>query len=122
MPRRSDTPTDVASEAAPVDPVERKILEAMADGTWDDLPGMGRPLSDIDDDYQPGWWAKQWIERQRRSDAADALRRSIRDELPRLRAMRDRAAAAARVDEINALVDEVNRGLPDGEHVSPIRI
>lgn len=106
----------------PEDPIERRIVEAMADGSWDDLPGTGRPLPDIDEPYEPGWWARRWVERQRRSDAADALRRLIRDELPRLRARADRVAAQARVRELNDLVADVNRHLPEAEHVPEVRI
>lgn len=106
----------------PVDPVDRRILEAMADGSWDDLPGMGRPLPDIDETYEPGWWARRWVKRQRRSDAADGLRRLIREEVPRLRTSRDRAAAQARVDELNELVVEVNRGVPEGEQIPQVRL
>jgi hypothetical protein len=116
-------PTDSPDEVAPPvlrDPVEQKIREAMADGSWDDLPGMGRPLPDIDREYHPGWWAKRWVDQQRKSIAADELRRAIRDELPRLRTMRDRAAARSRVETLNRLVAEVNDGLSSGEQIPPV--
>ncbi|MEX2322271.1 MAG: DnaJ family domain-containing protein [Acidimicrobiia bacterium] len=116
-------PTDPLDEVAPPvlsDPVEQKIMEAMADGSWDDLPGMGRPLPDIDREYHPGWWAQRWVERQRKSIDADELRRVIRDEVPRLRTMRDRTAARSRVDTLNRLVDEVNQGLSPGEQIPSV--
>jgi hypothetical protein len=116
-------PTDSPDEVAPPvlrDPVEQKIREAMADGSWDDLPGMGRPLPDIDREYHPGWWAKRWVDQQRKSIAADELRRVIRDEVPRLRTMRDRAAAQQRADTLNRLIDEVNEGLPPGDRISSV--
>jgi hypothetical protein len=122
-PRTSEFERDERGpEMRPVDPIERRLLEAMADGSWDDLPGAGRPLPDIDRDYEPGWWARRWVEMQRRSDAADTLRRLIREELPRLQVSRDRATAQRRVDELNQLVADVNRGLPEGEQVSPVQL
>jgi hypothetical protein len=120
--RAADEAEEERPAMRPVDPVEQRIIEAMADGSWDDLPGMGRPLPDIDEAYEPGWWARRWVERQRRSDAADGLRRLIRDEVPRLRASRDRSAAQARVDELNELVVEVNRGVPEGEQIPLVRL
>jgi hypothetical protein len=118
----TDEPTDDSGFAMPVDPIERRIVEAMADGSWDDLPGMGRPLPDIDESYEPGWWARRWVERQRRSDAADTLRKLIRDEVPRLRSQPDRMAAEARLRELNDLVADVNRHLAEGERVPEVRI
>jgi hypothetical protein len=47
--------------------VERKIREAIARGEFDDLPGSGDPIPDLDDD--PMWWVKKWVERERLKDA-----------------------------------------------------
>lgn len=37
---------------------------AMEEGKFDDLTGTGRPLSDIDEPYDPDWWVKKWIRRE----------------------------------------------------------
>ena len=47
--------------------VERKIREATARGEFDDLPGAGEPIADLDDD--PLWWVKRWVRRERIGDA-----------------------------------------------------
>ena len=47
--------------------IERKIREAMARGEFDDLPGAGEPIPDLNDD--PMWWVKKWVERERIRDA-----------------------------------------------------
>jgi len=47
--------------------VERKIREAMARGEFDNLPGAGEPIPDLDDD--PNWWVKKWVKRERLKDA-----------------------------------------------------
>lgn len=105
-----------------VDPVERKIREAMEAGEFDGLPGAGRPIPDIDEAYDPGWWAKRWLQRARDEDAAAEVHRLIRRELPLLRASRDRAAAERRVEEINALVAQVNERLPEPDRIPEVRL
>ena len=44
---------------------DRQIREAMERGEFDDLPGTGEPLPDAGAQYDPAWWAKKWIERDR---------------------------------------------------------
>lgn len=102
------------------DLVERRIREAMAAGDFDDLPGAGRPIPDIDEEYQPDWWAKKWLERHRLHDAADELRRAVRGEVPRLRSSPDREGARRRAAELNALIDEVNAGLEETDRIQRI--
>lgn len=48
---------------------ERQIREAMERGEFDNLPGEGQPLDDAGVPYDPAWWAKRWIARNR--DLAD---------------------------------------------------
>lgn len=43
---------------------ENRILHAMEEGEFDNLPGFGKPIPDIDEPYDPMWWAKQWIRRE----------------------------------------------------------
>ena len=43
---------------------ENRIREAIEEGQFDDLPGLGKPIPDIDEPYDPDWWAKQWIRRE----------------------------------------------------------
>lgn len=44
--------------------VERQIRLAMERGEFSDLPGAGRPIADLDEDYDPLWWVKKWAERE----------------------------------------------------------
>ena len=50
---------------------ERAIREAMARGLFDDLPGSGRPIDDLDRQLEPGWWAARAIEEERRRASAE---------------------------------------------------
>lgn len=40
----------------------------MEAGEFDDLPGSGKPIPDLDRPYDPEWWAKKLIERERLRD------------------------------------------------------
>ena len=44
---------------------EQRIQEAMERGAFDNLPGMGRPIPDLDQPYEPDWWIKKWLLRER---------------------------------------------------------
>src|SRR5262245_22253312 len=44
--------------------VERQIREAMERGEFDDLPGVGQPLPNIDQPYDPMWWLKEKLRRE----------------------------------------------------------
>ena len=103
-----------------VDPVERSIRDAIARGEFDNLPGAGRPIPDLDRQYDPDWWARRQLDEARAHDAADDVRRMIRKELPFLRTMADRAAGAARMAELNVLIAEVNRALSPEDRIPPI--
>lgn len=106
----------------PVGPVEQAIRDAIARGEFDRLPGVGRPLPDIDRTYDPDWWARRYVDRARTQDAADELRRTIREELPRLRVMKDRGAATERVAALNRRIVEVNSGLSEGEPIPLVEL
>ena len=42
--------------------VELQLQQAIARGEFDDLPGAGKPLPELDDD--PDWWVKRLIDRE----------------------------------------------------------
>lgn len=45
--------------------VERQIAEAIARGEMDGGPLQGKPLADVNEMRQPGWWAEQLVRRER---------------------------------------------------------
>jgi len=59
---------------------ENRILEAIEQGAFDNLPGAGKPLPDIDQPYDPLWWVKTKVARERlkvtRADA-EAMHRAF---------------------------------------------
>ena len=110
-PSRSASPTDDLLRQSFV---ERKIQEAIDAGEFDDLPGAGSP--GLDATYDPSWWVRTWVKRERVRDAADELRRTIRREVPRLR-LRDDEHARMRLDQLRTAVDEINEVLPPGDRL-----
>ena len=55
---------------------ENRIRQAMEEGKFDDLPGFGKPIPDIDEPYDPLWWVRQWMRREKLGrELAEGLRR-----------------------------------------------
>jgi hypothetical protein len=90
------------------DPIERAIRKAQAEGEFENLPGAGRPIPDLDRPYDPGWWARRWAERERADVAVRDLARRLRREVPQAVGLSDRAAARNRLDVLNDEIDAVN--------------
>jgi hypothetical protein len=44
--------------------VERRIREAMERGEFDNLPGAGKPIPDLDDREDELSWIKRWMKRE----------------------------------------------------------
>jgi len=43
---------------------ERKIREAQADGQFDALPGLGKPIPDLDEQDDENWWIKNKLRQE----------------------------------------------------------
>ena len=57
--------------------IEERLNELAAAGYFDDLPGSGRPIADLDAQYGAAWWAERWVKR----DAARRNSESVRARL-----------------------------------------
>ena len=44
--------------------IERQIREAEARGEFENLPGKGKPIEDLDRPHDPLWWVKQLVKRE----------------------------------------------------------
>ncbi|OIJ24505.1 J-domain-containing protein [Nocardioides luteus] len=44
--------------------VDLQVQQAIQRGEFDNLPGAGRPIKNLDRDHDPDWWVKQLIERE----------------------------------------------------------
>ena len=90
--------------------VERQIQQAMDEGKFDNLEGRGKPIPDLSA-YDPGWWARRWVQRERAAAGIREMARRVRKELPRLAAL-PAAEANQRIDRLNAEIERLNDAVP----------
>ncbi len=89
---------------------DAQIRKAREEGLFDDLPGKGKPLN-TRDAYDPLWWGKQLLKRERVSLLPPALeiRRTVEVEMERVRGLPSEEKVRAAVDALNEKIRNVNR-------------
>lgn len=88
--------------------VERQIRAAQESGEFDDLPGFGKPLPDIDEPYDEMWWLKKKIKRENLSLAPPAIQ--IRCDLEiTLKCVMELTSESDVRDKITALNERIRR-------------
>jgi hypothetical protein len=96
--------------------VERQIREATERGAFDDLPGAGKPIADLDEPHDELWWVRRKLRQEQLSYLPPtlALRKAAEDAL--LEASRARSEDQVRriVADINARILEGNRKAASG--------
>lgn len=58
---------------------DNRIRQAMEEGQFDDLPGFGKPIPDIDEPYDPMWWVKKWMKREKLSAEIGQALKTLRE-------------------------------------------
>lgn len=83
--------------------VEKQIREATERGEFDDLPGAGKPIPDLDKPYDELWWVKEKLRRENISHLPPtlALRKAAEDALAA-------AANAPTEDDVRRIVTGIN--------------
>ncbi len=96
--------------------VEEQIRKAQQEGLFDDLPGRGKPLEDLDEVYDPGWWAAKLVKREELSLLPPALelRRKVERELERVRKFRHERDVRRALDKLNADIAKTNASVTSG--------
>jgi Domain of unknown function (DUF1992) len=96
--------------------VDRQIREATERGEFDNLPGAGKPIADLDKPHDERWWIKQKLRRENLTwvPPTIALRREAEEAL--LAAYRASSEERVRriVAEINGRILEGNRKAASG--------
>ena len=88
--------------------VERKIAAARENGYFDNLPGAGKPIADLDVQRAAGWWGERFAKRERHQMLRDELAHSTRRSIPAMqRATGD--DQVAQLAELNTRIDGYNR-------------
>jgi len=75
--------------------VDLQIQQAMRRGDFDNLPGAGKPIRGLGKDYDPDWWIKQLIEREKITGVLP----------PALQLRKDDAELEARLDSLHSAAD-----------------
>jgi hypothetical protein len=91
--------------------VEAQIREARERGEFDNLPGQGKPLTNVDVYGDDMWWIKQWLKREELSftPPALALRKNVEDMLEGVGRLRSEKAVRDVVSELNDRIRHMNR-------------
>ncbi|HUO70480.1 MAG TPA: DUF1992 domain-containing protein [Solirubrobacteraceae bacterium] len=91
--------------------IDRQIREATERGEFDDLPGAGEPIPDLDQPLDELWWVK----RKLRSEGLTymppslALRKEAHDALTAASQASSEAEARQIIEHVNAQIREANR-------------
>jgi Domain of unknown function (DUF1992) len=96
--------------------IDRQIREGMERGEFDDLPGHGKPLRDLDRARDEMWWVKDKLRRESVSYLPPtlAVRKDLDDARARIAATESEAVVREIVAEINARIVAVNSRVTDG--------
>jgi len=90
--------------------IDRQIREAMERGEFDDLPGAGKPIPGAGRPYEPNWWVRCFLERERSEDRRRADYQRIEARLGALWALGSEGAVRGAVGLLNAEVAELDAG------------
>ena len=84
--------------------IERQIRESMARGEFDNLPGAGEPIPDLDRPYDELWWLRKKLRNENLSidPPGLVLRKEVED-------ARERISAARHEGEVRRLVAAINQ-------------
>lgn len=88
---------------------DRRILQARADGLFDNLPGAGKPLPDLHRERPAGWWAARVARAERSKLRADTLKDELRAAMAAVWRMESELDVRTRVGELNEQIEEYNR-------------
>jgi len=96
--------------------IDKQIREAQERGEFDDLPGTGKPLPDIDRPRDELWWVRRKLKDEDISVLPPSMqvRNDLDEARKRIAATDDEATVRAIVTEINEKIREVNRTVVSG--------
>ena len=96
--------------------IEAQIRVAREQGAFDNLPGAGKPLPNLGEEYDPDWWVKQFVQREQVSILPPSLEllRKVEAELAAIEKLDDEAAVRHRVAALNVEIAKVNATVMEG--------
>ena len=96
--------------------IEAQIRVAQEQGAFDNLPGAGKPLPDIDQEFDPLWWVKQLAQREQISLLPPSLEllRKVETELGMIGKLPDETTVRRRAATLNAEIAKINATALEG--------
>jgi hypothetical protein len=96
--------------------IDAQIRVAREQGAFDNLPGAGKPLPNLDQAHDPLWWVKQYLQREQLSILPPSLEllRKVEKELAAIDKLQDEATVRRRVAALNAEIAKLNATVMDG--------
>jgi len=96
--------------------IEQQIREAREAGLFDNLPGAGKPLANLTDEYDPLWWVKQLAQREQISMLPPSLEvlRKVESEMAAIWQLADEAKVRSRILALNREIAKVNARSTEG--------
>src|SRR5258708_38530395 len=90
--------------------IDAQIRVATEQGAFDNLPGAGKPLPNLGQEYDPLWWVKQLAQREQISMLPPSLEllRKVETELATIEKLHDEATVRRRVAALNVNIAKVN--------------
>lgn len=91
--------------------IDRQIRDAESRGAFEDLPGKGKPIADLDQPLDELWWVRRKLRDEGVSflPPALAIRRELEATRPLIAAAPSEDAVRTLVEDINARIRDVNR-------------
>jgi hypothetical protein len=96
--------------------IDKQIREAEERGEFEDLPGAGQPIPDLDKPFDELWWVKNKLQREGLSymPPSVALRKEAHDALEAVSRARSEADVRRLIADINENIREANRKVSRG--------
>jgi hypothetical protein len=96
--------------------IDAQIRVAREQGAFDNLPGTGKPLPNLDQDYDLATWVRQLVQREQLSILPPSLEllRKVEKELAAIEMLRDEAAVRHRLAALNAEIAKANATVIEG--------
>ncbi len=96
--------------------IEQQIRQAREQGAFDDLQGAGRPLPGLDAAYDPDWWVKKLVQRERVSVLPPALEllRKVERMLDEIWRLPDERQVREKVTALNVEIAKANATTMEG--------
>jgi Domain of unknown function (DUF1992) len=102
--------------------IDKQIREATDRGEFDDLPGAGKPIPDLDKPYDDAWWIKEKLRRENLSylPPAAALRKKAEEALAAASEAKSEREVREIVTALNEKILEAIRKPPSGPPVDMV--